>query len=185
MNTEQRRRAVADILAEDPQASGRSIAKRLGCPQASIRRDLLLLRPESPPESPGESPAAPSTSGQVRSGDAQRIIAALNAELAESAKQVGHELIWSAAEQDVIDMIAAEVDRRVELTVAWEACDNVNVRLRLATELRLLEGAIARLYRQVSTDVPGPQSAVSRKAQHAANSRWKRYQMGQGPHHAN
>lgn len=182
MNTEQRRQAVVAILAVEPDATGRSIAKRLGCPQASIRRDLLRLRPESPPESGGESPGAPRTSGLVRSDDAQRIIAALNAELAESAKAAGHELVWSATEQDVLDMIAAEVDRRVELTAQYAACEKVDTRLKIATELRLLEGAISRLYRQVSTEVPGPQSSVSRKAQHAANSRWRRHQMGQGNH---
>lgn len=178
MNTEQRRRAVEEILAEDPQASGRSIAKRLGCSQSSIRRDLARLCPGSPPESPDSQPV----SSQVRSPDAQRIIAALDTELAESAKQAGHDLVWSTAEADVIAMIAAEVDRRVELSAQYSACDNVNTKLKLATEIRLLESSIARLYRQVSTEVPAPMSAVSRKAQHAARSRWNRYQMGQGNH---
>lgn len=182
MNTEQRRQAVVAILAVEPDASGRSIAKRLGCSQSNIRRDLLLLRPESPGESPPESPGAPSTSGQVSGSESTRIVAALNAELAAASKASGKDLVWSTAEADVIAMIAARVDRRTELTAAWEATDNVNVRLKIASELRLTEEAIARLYRQVSTEVPQTMSSVARKAQHAANSRWRRYQMGQGQH---
>jgi hypothetical protein len=61
-------------------------------------------------------------------------------------------------------MIGAAVDRRVELTAAYEACESVSAKLKVATELRLTEGAIARLYRQVSTDLPQPLSVVSQKA---------------------
>jgi hypothetical protein len=116
---------------------------------------------------------------QLRSCESQRLIAALNAELAEAAKAAGHELVWSVTEADVISMIAAGVDRRVELSAAYAACDNVNVKLKLATELRLLEQSIARLYRQVSTEVPAPQSVTSMKASRAAHSRWDRERMKQ------
>ncbi len=111
---------------------------------------------------------------------AQAITAALDAELAASAKVAGHELVWSAAEADIISMIAAEVDRRVELSAAYEACESTATKLKIATELRLIEQAIARLYRAVSTDVPQPMSVVSQKAQRAANSRWARERMNQG-----
>jgi hypothetical protein len=76
----------------------------------------------------------------------------------------GRDLVSSAAERDNIAMIAAEVDRRVELAVSYEPCESTTTKLKIATELRLTEQAIARLYRQVSMDVPAPMSVVSRKA---------------------
>ena len=173
MNTEERRKAVEEILTADPQASGRSVAKRLGCSQASIRRDIAWLRRESRLAQPAPEPL----SSQVRSPDAQRIIAALDAELAESAKQAGHDLVWSAAEADVIAMIGAQIDRRVELSAQYEACGKIETRLKIAVELRLLEVSISRLYRQVSTEAPAPMSITSLKAQRAANSRWTRERM--------
>ncbi|OBJ86537.1 hypothetical protein A5640_06945 [Mycobacterium asiaticum] len=74
-------------------------------------------------------------------------------------------------------MIGAAVDRRAELSAQYKACETTAMRLRVATELRLLEQSIARLYRQVSTDVPAPQSVTSMKAQRAANARWKRERL--------
>jgi hypothetical protein len=113
----------------------------------------------------------------AKTAEAQRILAALDAELAEAAKAAGRDLVWGAAERDIIDMIGAAVDRRVELAANYEACESTATKLKIAPELRLLEQAIARLYRQVSTEVPQPMSAVSRKAQHAARSRWDRERM--------
>ncbi len=111
---------------------------------------------------------------------AQAITAALDAELAVSAKAAGHELVWSAAEADVIAMIAAQIDRRVELSAAYEASESMATRLKIATELRLTEGAIARLYRSVSTGVAPPMSPTSQKAQRAARSRWNRERATRG-----
>jgi len=173
MTSEERRQAVAAILAEDPAASQRTIAARLSVGQRTVGRDIAALRRDSVVT----QAAARGVSAQVNSGDSERIVAALNAELAAAAKEAGHELVWSTAEADIIGMIAAAVDRRVELSVAYAACDNVNTKLKLATELRLLEQSIGRLYRQVSTDVPAPQSATSMKASRAARSRWDRERM--------
>jgi DNA-binding Lrp family transcriptional regulator len=175
VTTDERLRAVADILADNPQATQRQIASMLGCSQATVRRTIAALRRDSVVT----QAAAQGVSAQVNSGDSQRLIAALNAELAETAKAAGHDLVWGAAEADVISMIAAGVDRRVELSAAYAACDNVNVKLKLATEIRLLEQSIARLYRQVSTEVPAPQSVTSMKASRAANSRWNRERLKQ------
>jgi predicted kinase len=176
MDTQVRREAVAALLAGDPLLSGRSIAARLNVSQTTIRRDLAWLARNAEVA----QPVPQAVSSQVRSGDSQRLVAALDAELAESAKAAGKALVWSAAEADIIGMIAAEVDRRVELSAQYAATTKVDVKLKLATEIRLLESSIARLYRQVSTEVAAPMSAVSRKAQHAANSRWNRHRMGEG-----
>jgi DNA-binding Lrp family transcriptional regulator len=175
VTTDERRRAVQEILADNPQATQRQIAARLGCSQASVRRDVAALRRDSVVT----QAAAQGVSAQFRSRDSERLVAALNAELAEAARAGGHELAWSAAEADVIGMLAAGVDRRVELSAQYAACDNVNVKLKIATELRLLEQSIARLYRQVSTEVAAPRSMTSLKASRAAHSRWDRERMKQ------
>ncbi|MDT5137796.1 MAG: hypothetical protein QOD58_2058, partial [Mycobacterium sp.] len=43
MTPEERRQAVAALLAENPSMSQRAIAKVVGCSQASIRRDMAAL----------------------------------------------------------------------------------------------------------------------------------------------
>ncbi|OBJ53407.1 hypothetical protein [Mycobacterium sp. 1423905.2] len=113
-----------------------------------------------------------------KSPEAQALLAALDGELAASAERYGRDLVWSAAERDILGMIGAAVDRRVELSAAYERSRTpLATKLKIATELRLTEQAIARLYRQVSTAAPAPMSVVSQKAQRAANARWTRERM--------
>jgi hypothetical protein len=115
---------------------------------------------------------------RAKSAEAQALLDALDAELAASAKRSGRDLVWSAAERDVLEMIAAAVDRRVELSAAYgKSRTPMAMKIKLATEIRLTEQAIARLYKQVSTDLPAPMSQTSLKAQRAANSRWDRERM--------
>jgi hypothetical protein len=112
--------------------------------------------------------------------EAQQLIAALNAELADSAKRAGRELVWSAAEEQILSMIGDAVDRRVELSEAYGRCEPGSLaQVRLATEIRLTEGAIGRLFKQISTEVAAPLSVTSIKAQRAANARWNRERMKQ------
>jgi hypothetical protein len=117
---------------------------------------------------------------QPKTKEAHALIAALDAELASAAKATGRELVWSAQEQDIISMLGAAVDRRVELSAQYEQCKDrkdLGVRIKLAAELRLLEGSISRLHRQVSTEIPQPMSVTSLKAQRAARFRWDRERM--------
>jgi len=112
--------------------------------------------------------------------EAQQLIAALNAELADSAKRAGRDLVWSAAEEQILSMIGDAVDRRVELSEAYGQCEPGSLpQVRLATEIRLTEGAIGRLFKQISTEVAAPLSVTSIKAQRAANARWNRERMKQ------
>lgn len=114
---------------------------------------------------------------------AQQLIASLDGELASAAKATGRELVWSAQELDLIEMLGAAVDRRVELSAQYEQCrdrKDLGVRIKLAAELRLLEGSISRLHRQISTEVPQPRSITSIKASRAANARWDRVRMAKG-----
>jgi hypothetical protein len=90
-------------------------------------------------------------------------------------------LHWDASERKVLDMIAAHVDRRVDLTADYDAAEQVRTRIAVATELRLLETSLNRLLKSISTELPPPpksrskpMSITSIKAQRAANSRWNR-----------
>lgn len=80
---------------------------------------------------------------------------------------------WSAAELVVLEMVMDAVDRKVDLHARYLASDEDKVRVKLSTEIRLLETNIARLLKQVSTDLPAPASRVSEKARRAANVRWR------------
>jgi hypothetical protein len=115
---------------------------------------------------------------QPKTQAAQALIAALDAELADAAKRAGTDLVWSAAEQEVLGMLGAAVDRREEMSQAYEAAEAGSVaQVRLATEVRLTEQSISRLFKLISTDVAPPMSQVSLKAQRAARSRWDRERM--------
>jgi hypothetical protein len=75
-----------------------------------------------------------------KSEEAQHLLAELDAELAASAKRSGGCLIWSATERDIVGMIGAAVDRRVELSAAYQHSRTaLATKLKIATELRLTE----------------------------------------------
>jgi hypothetical protein len=82
-------------------------------------------------------------------------------------------LVWSAAEQAVRESIAWTVDRLVDLRARYLASEDDKTRVKISGELRLLETSLARLLKAVPTDLPAPVSIRSRKAQQAANKRWK------------
>ena len=102
---------------------------------------------------------------------ARQLIAALDEELAAAAKATGRELVWSAQEFDLTEMLGAAVDRRVELSAEYQRCKELGPKIKLAAELRLLEGSIARLHRQVSTEVPAPMSGdITEGAAHCSDT---------------
>ena len=118
---------------------------------------------------------AGSPAGGGHTAAALEVLRGLDIELAENAEELGEQLAWSAAERTVRELIAAEIDRKVWLSDAYrDAGDDVGLRVRLATELRLTEQAVARLLKQVKTDLPPPFSRRSQKAQQAARARWDR-----------
>lgn len=100
------------------------------------------------------------------------MLRALDAELAASSKRTGTTLVWTAADRAVLDAIAANIDRCVDLTADYQASTQPEVRVKLSAELRLLEGALARLLKQIHTDIPAPESQTTIKARRAANARW-------------
>jgi hypothetical protein len=108
------------------------------------------------------------------------VLAELDAELADSSaefeQKYGDPLDYSAADRAVREMVACEIDRKVWLLAAYDrAGDDVALRVKLATELRLTEQSVARLLRQINTGPPPePLSQKSKKAQRAAYVKWGR-----------
>jgi hypothetical protein len=209
---DQRRCAILAILAEEPGLNQREIANRAGCSQRTVGRDLIAMRqdadsaraaaaqPVPPPDpvtaSPGADcepppPREPSQVGRV-------FIETMDAELADVAERLGSEVAWTPAERELLATIAADMDRRADLHVAWLACQDPGSdrSLKLSSELRLLGGAITKnvkliqggidalvkqQQRQAEPEQPAaPPSVVSLKARAAANTRWQRHRMRQG-----
>jgi hypothetical protein len=79
--------------------------------------------------------------------------------------------VWSAAERAVLESVARNVDRTVDLWARYHASDDDKVRAKLSAELRLLETSLKGLLAAVKTDIPAPKSA---RATHAAETRWRR-----------
>jgi hypothetical protein len=105
-----------------------------------------------------------------RSAEARKVLQELDTDLAASSARAGTSLVWTAADRAILDAIAANIDRRVDLARDYESSTEAKVRVKLSAELRLLEGALARLLRQVQTDVPAPESQTTIKARRAANA---------------
>jgi hypothetical protein len=73
-----------------------------------------------------------------------------------------------------LGLISSNFDRISDLRADYEACTETKLRVKLSTELRLLETAVARLLKQVKTDLPARESGKTLKARRAANARWDR-----------
>jgi hypothetical protein len=101
------------------------------------------------------------------------LLAELEAELAENsaARGLQEPLVSSAAERAVVESIARNVDRTVDLSARYRASDDDKVRAKLSAELRLLESSLKSLPAAVKTDLPAPKSA---RAVRAAQTRWRR-----------
>jgi hypothetical protein len=110
----------------------------------------------------------------ARSAEARKIRRELDKELEASGKRVGRTLGWSAAELAVLALIPDEIDRKVDLFEAYQDTTEAKVRVKLSTEMRLLEQSIARLLKQINTQPPSPDSRRTRRARDAANVRWNR-----------
>jgi hypothetical protein len=113
--------------------------------------------------------------------EAVRLLAALDVEKAANSEALGlppdEPLEWSAAELAVLEMLACALDRKRDLLGRYEDIPDINGRLKLSAELRLLEASVARLLKQVDTNVPATaersfKSPYSSRAQKAARVRW-------------
>ena len=112
----------------------------------------------------------------VHSAEALALLAELDAELGENSAERGliDPLEWSAAERALRERIARTVDREVDLWTRYGTSEDDKTRVKISAELRLLETSLARLLRDVKTDLPVQPSIRSEKARRAANARWRR-----------
>jgi hypothetical protein len=110
----------------------------------------------------------------ARSAEGKRIRRDLDRELQSVAQERGHTLVWSAQENAIIDLICDQIDRKMEIFAAYEEASDPKVKVKLSGEMRLLEQSVARLLRQVRTDVPGPESKRTQAARRAVRARWDR-----------
>ena len=106
--------------------------------------------------------------------EARKVLRELHKELESASNRAHKELEFSAAERAVLELIAANLDRISDLRTHYEEATEVKVRVKLSTELRLLEQAVARLLKQVRTDLPPAESKTTIAARRAVNTRWDR-----------
>lgn len=126
-------------------------------------------RPD-PATTPPAPPPAPVRAPGEHCAEAVAVLAGLDAELAQNSKRMGlsRPLVWSTAESAVRELIADTIDRRTALMRLYEQCDDPRLVLSFSAELRLLEASVARLLRQIKTDMPAAPSLTSVKARNAA-----------------
>lgn len=110
----------------------------------------------------------------AKSAEARKVLAALDAELAEASAQRGETLVWTASERAILGLIGAQIDRKVWLSRTFDRADDAKLKLRLSAELRLVESHLARLLLKITPDIPVKPSITTTKAQRAARVRWDR-----------
>jgi hypothetical protein len=114
------------------------------------------------------------TKAAARSAEARRIRRELDKELSAAAASSGSPLVWTAQDRVVLDLISAAVDRKVDLADVYAEAADAKARVKMSAEIRLLEAHVARLIKQVRTDVPQPETMTTIKARRAAQARWER-----------
>lgn len=132
-------------------------------------------------ENRNASPAAVTVSARGRSrrrshsADAEAVLRALGDQLALVGQERGETLEWTPQERFALDLLAAEIDRSVDLAAMYDQCgDDVKLRVKLSAELRLLRQSTARMIREIKTELPARPSHRTTKARRAANARWHR-----------
>jgi hypothetical protein len=121
-----------------------------------------------------------------RSTEATKLLAQLNIELAEASAAAGEQLVWSAAETELLKFLGDAIDRKCALARAFDGAESASAKLSFSAEIRLLETHIGKLLKDIRTDLPQPvtlssaTSTASRNGTKAANSRWKRQRMATG-----
>jgi transposase len=190
---EQRRAAIAALLAQDATLGQREIAKRVGSSQKTVSRDIEAMRSEADSASHA---AAQRDSGLLSAGQQYR--QRMDTGLARLAGVMGADLVWSVAELETLAAVSAAMDRRAAMLRAWSACEDPLAQRALdaARELRLVERQITSITNAIQdglskllrdweaeqarqAEEQKPESVRSRKARKAVNTRWKRERLVQ------
>ena len=101
----------------------------------------------------------------------------LDEERAASSARRGQALVWTAADREILSLIAANIDRKGQLSRDYDRVEDMKVRVKLSAELRLLEQALARLLRSIDSEPAAP-TLTTIKARRAANARWAKERAG-------
>jgi hypothetical protein len=104
--------------------------------------------------------------------EARRVRRELDNELAETGVRSGRSLVWTAADREVLTLIASAIDRKCDLQRDYSAAEDAKTHVKIGAELRLIEVAVARLLKQVHTDTPAPESQQTIQARAAVMRRW-------------
>lgn len=108
------------------------------------------------------------------SAAARKVLDALDAELAANAARRGMELSWSAAENELREMLANTIDQRQRVEALLAKATDAKVVAKLSAEVRQLRTAVIRLLKEIRTDVTPSESLRTVKARRAARARWDR-----------
>ena len=104
--------------------------------------------------------------------EARRVRRELDKELAETGVRSGRSLVWTAADREVLALIASAIDRKCDLQRDYSAAEDAKTRVKISAELRRIEAAVARLLKQVHTETPAPESQRTIQARAAVMRRW-------------
>jgi hypothetical protein len=176
MTPDQRRQAVAVALDEDPTLSQWALAKRIGCSQKTISRDMAALGRVSVNKfapkvatRPRPRPVSLQVNGGMTRGDS--LVARLRGEMAEQG------LIPTSVEEEHL-ATAKDLADRIERLQAMVARDGESRKLKdgrivlhpALAEARQCESVLTRVVGGISTmEAPQPNP----KKQKAANTRWR------------
>ncbi|MGO9157051.1 hypothetical protein [Mycobacterium sp.] len=109
----------------------------------------------------------------AHSAESRRIRRELDKELSAAGQRSGQTLVWSAAEKAILNRIQDTVDHIADLTIDYRDAPDAKTRVKISTELRLLDSSLVRLLKQIKTDVPAPaESRITVKNRAAARARW-------------
>ncbi|WP_156746298.1 hypothetical protein [Mycobacterium sp. 1423905.2] len=102
-------------------------------------------------------------------------MAELESQLAVASRRHGRTVAFTPSEAAVVGMVCDEIDRKAGLKRLYGRAETVKEKLKISTEIRLLEASIDRMLRRVKVDMPAEAapSVRTRKARHAANVRWR------------
>ena len=104
--------------------------------------------------------------------EARRVRRELDKELAAAGERTGRKLLWTAADTEILQLIASSIDRKCDLQRDYDAAADAKDRVRVSSEIRLLESSIERLLRRIKTDIPAPESQRTIMARAAVMRRW-------------
>jgi hypothetical protein len=104
--------------------------------------------------------------------ETRRVRRELDKELVETGARSGRSLLWTAADREVLTLIASAIDRKCDLQRDYSAAKDPKTRVKISAELRLIETAVARLLKQVHTDTSAPESQRTIQARAAVMRRW-------------